>query len=78
VASIQRRGLGDILLPCQIGREAEEGPVGDMLPTILFILTNLQHSTADSTIVSRIAVVKGMDIALIQEPSYFEGRILWV
>jgi hypothetical protein len=59
-------------------RRLEEGPIGDMVRTILFILTNLQHSIADSTILSRTAVVKGMDTALIQEPSYFEGHILWV
>ena len=59
-------------------RQLEEGPIGDMVRTNLFILTNLQHSVADSTILSRTAVLKGMDIALIQEPSYFKGRILWV
>jgi hypothetical protein len=59
-------------------RQLEEGLVGDMVCTILFILTNLQHSIADSMILSRTAVVKGMDFALIQEPSYFEGLILWV
>jgi hypothetical protein len=59
-------------------RQLEEGLIGDMVRTILFILTNLQHSSTDSTILSRTAVVKGMDNALIQEPSYFEGLILWV
>lgn len=58
-------------------RQLEEGPVGDMVHTNLFILTNLQHSVTDSTILSRTAVVKGMDIALIQAPSYFEGCMLW-
>jgi len=59
-------------------RQIEEGPIGDMVRTILFILTNLQHSITDSMILSRTTVVKGMDIALIQELSYFKGRVLWV
>ena len=46
-------------------RQLEEGPVGDMVRTIFFILTSLQHNIADSTIISRTAVVKGTDIALI-------------
>ena len=39
-------------------RQLEEGPTGDMVHTILFILTNLQHSMADYMILSRTAVVK--------------------
>lgn len=59
-------------------RQLEEGPIGDMVHTILFILTNLKHSIADSTILSRTTVIKGMDIALIQELLYFKGCVLWV
>ena len=54
-------------------RHLEEGPIGDMVCTILFILTNLQHTIADSMILSRTAVIKGMDIALIQELSCIMG-----
>lgn len=47
-----------------------------MMSTILFIQANPQHSSTASRILSRIAGVKQMDIALIQEPWYCEGHIL--
>ena len=47
-----------------------------MVRTILFIQTNLQHSIAASRILSRTEVIKGIDIALIQEPSCLEGHIM--
>jgi predicted ATP-grasp superfamily ATP-dependent carboligase len=40
-----------------------------------FIQANLQHSTAASRNLSRTGSVKGIDMALLQEPWYREGRI---
>ena len=47
----------------------------DMVNTISFIKTNLPHSIAASRFLSRAVSVKGIDMALIQEPWYREGRI---
>jgi hypothetical protein len=44
--------------------------------TISFIQANLQHSIAASKILSRTVAVKGIDLALIQEPWVREGRIM--
>jgi len=41
-----------------------------MVSTISFIQANLQHSTAASGILTRTVGVKGIDMALIQEPWY--------
>jgi hypothetical protein len=46
-----------------------------MAGTISFIQANLQHSTAASRILTRTAGVKGIDVALIQEPWYRGGCI---
>jgi len=43
--------------------------------TISFIQANLQHSIAASGITTRTVRVKGMDMALIQEPWYHEESI---
>ena len=47
----------------------------DMVNTISFIPANLKHSIAASRVLSRAVSVKGIDMALIQEPWYREGRI---
>jgi hypothetical protein len=44
--------------------EAELGSVSGLS----FIQANLRHSNAASRIISRAVVVKGIDMALIQEP----------
>ena len=41
-----------------------------MVSTISFIQTNLRHSIAASRILTRMVGVKGMDMALLQEPWY--------
>jgi len=46
-----------------------------MVCTTSFIQANLQHNIAASRVLSRTVSVKGMDMALIQEPWYCEGRI---
>jgi hypothetical protein len=46
-----------------------------MVSTISFIQANLQHSTAASVILSRTVGVKGIDLALIQEPWYRDGCV---
>ena len=46
-----------------------------MMSTISFPQANLQHCIAVSRVISRTACVKGIDVALIQEPWYLEGRI---
>jgi hypothetical protein len=47
----------------------------DMVSTISFIQANLQHSIAASRVLSRTVSVKGIDMALTQEPWYHEGHI---
>jgi hypothetical protein len=47
----------------------------NMVSTISFIQANLQHSIAASRILTRTAGVKGIDVALIQEPWYRENCI---
>ena len=46
-----------------------------MASTISFIQANLQHRIAASRIVTRTVGVKGIDVALIQEPWYRGGCI---
>jgi hypothetical protein len=46
-----------------------------MVSTISFIQANLQHSIAASSIFTRIVGVKGIDMALIQEPWYHDGCV---
>ena len=46
-----------------------------MLSTISFIQANLQHSIAASGILTRTVGVKGIDMALIQEPWYREDCV---
>jgi hypothetical protein len=53
----------------------EEGAEFDIVSTILIIQANLQHGIAASRILSRTVSVKGIDMALIQEPWYHEDRI---
>jgi len=40
-----------------------------------FIEANLQHTIAASRVLSRTVSVKGINLALIEEPWYREGRI---
>jgi hypothetical protein len=47
-----------------------------MVSTIAFIQANLQHSIAASRIFARTVGVKGIDMALIQEPWYRSS--IWV
>jgi len=47
----------------------------DRVGTFLFIQANLQHSTAASRIITRTVNVKGIDMALIQEPWYRKNCI---
>ena len=47
----------------------------DMVNIISFIQGNLQHSIAASRVLSRAVSIKGIDMTLIQEPWYREGRI---
>ena len=47
----------------------------DMVSTMSFIQANLQHSIAASRVISRTVCMKGIDVALIQEPWYREDRI---
>jgi hypothetical protein len=46
-----------------------------MVSTISFIQANLQHNIAASRVLSRMVGVKGIDMAVIQEPWHREGRI---
>ena len=46
-----------------------------MVSTISFIQANLQHSIDAFRVLSRTVNVKGIDMALIQEPWYHEGHI---
>jgi hypothetical protein len=54
--------------------EEEEAELG-MVSTISFTQANLQHSIAASRVISRTVSVKGIDMALIQEPWYCKGCI---
>jgi len=45
-----------------------------MVSIISFIQVKLQHSIASSRVLTRTAVVKGIDMALIREPWCREGR----
>jgi hypothetical protein len=58
------RGLEEVKV------EAECGMAG----TTSYIQANLQHSIVVSRVLSRTANVKGIDMALIQELWYHEGR----
>jgi len=55
--------------------EGKEEAKQVMVSTISFIQANLQHSIAASRIFTRKVGVKGIDMALIQEPWYREGCI---
>ena len=46
-----------------------------MVSTISFIQANLQHNIAASRVFSRTAAVKGIDMALMQEPWVREGCV---
>jgi len=46
-----------------------------MVSTISFIQAKLQHSFADSRIITRTVSVKGIDMTLIEEPCYREDCI---
>jgi hypothetical protein len=54
-------------------QEEEEEAKSCIVSTISFIQDNLQHSIAASRVLSRTGSVKGIDMALIQEPWYREG-----
>jgi len=43
-----------------------------MVGTISFVEANLQHSIAASGILTRTVSIKGIDMALLQEPWYRE------
>jgi hypothetical protein len=47
-----------------------------MVSSISFVQANLQHSIAASRVLSRTVAVKGIDMALVQEPWVCEGRIM--
>ena len=47
-----------------------------MVSTISLIQANLQHSIAASRVLNRTVAVKGIDLALIQEPWYHRGCIM--
>jgi len=51
-------------------REEEEEAEQVMVSTISFIQAKLQHSIAASGILTRTVGVKGIDMALVQEPWY--------
>jgi len=55
--------------------EEEEAELGSV-STLSFIQANLQHSIAASRIISRAVMVKGIDMALIQEPWYREDHVI--
>jgi len=52
--------------------EEEEEAERVMVSTISFIQANLQHNIAASGILTRTVGVKGIDMALVQEPWYHE------
>jgi hypothetical protein len=58
----------------EVEEEEEEAEL-DMVSTISFIQANLQHSIAASWVISRTVSIKGIDMALIQEPWHREGCI---
>jgi len=45
-----------------------------MVSSISFVQANLQHSIAESRVLPRTGNVEGIDMVLIQEPWYREGR----
>jgi exonuclease III len=47
-----------------------------MVSSISFVQANLQHSIAASRVLSRTVAVKGIDMALVQEPRLREGCIM--
>jgi hypothetical protein len=47
----------------------------DTVSTISFIQANLQHSIATFRVLTRAVSIKGIDMALIQEPWYCEHCI---
>jgi hypothetical protein len=55
--------------------EEKEGAECDTAVTTSFIQANLQHNIAASRVLSRTVTVKGIHMALIQEPWHREGRI---
>jgi len=58
------------------GEEEEEEAERDVVSTISFIQTNLQHGIAASRILTRTVSIKGIDIALIQDRC-IARTILW-
>ena len=56
-------------------KEKRRRPNRLWLSTISFIQANLQHSIAASGILTRTVGVKGIDMALVQEPWYREDCI---
>jgi hypothetical protein len=59
----------------RVVEEQKEEAECDMAGTTSFIQTNLQDSVAASRVLSRMVSVKGIDMALTQEPWYHEGHI---
>jgi hypothetical protein len=55
--------------------DEEEEAECDMVCSTSFIKAILQHNIAASRVLSRTVSLKGIDMALIQEPWYCEGRI---
>jgi hypothetical protein len=56
--------------------EEKEEAECDMVCTTSFIQANLQHNISASRVLSRTVSVKGIDMVLMQEPWYCEGRIM--
>jgi hypothetical protein len=55
--------------------EEEKEAECDMVCNTSFIKGNLQHNIAASRVHSTTVSLQGIDMALIQEPWYCEGRI---
>jgi hypothetical protein len=55
--------------------EEKKEAIQDTVSTISFIQVNLQHSIAASRILTRTVGIKGIHMALIQEPWYHESHI---
>jgi hypothetical protein len=57
-------------------KKKKSGWNGDMVNTISFVQANLQHSITASRALSRTVAVKGIAMALMQEPWIREGCIM--
>jgi hypothetical protein len=74
MATLQQHGKDDLFPSwCKTRRKVAEHI---KVSTISFIQANLQHSIAASRVLTRTVVVKGIDMVLIQETWYRDGRIM--